>query len=243
MLHKQEIEEHLTNPQAQYNRIRRKKQHERMGDFIAACRVALNPRKWAEELATKAEELEPVSAKVRGQVDDVNEEYTYKRKSKKGKHRSHDVAFTGEDTKVVGEAVGKPDGTKKEASQPPPKKPRHGTGAEVNDVIPIAENTKGRPENREQEQGPDISQPSIGRVDLTGNGNPTDNHPSKVPGDPVAFDAWFWRHQLQKALCSNTLPNNEVLVFPFISPLPSYFSFRKYPSSTSSLPRSRHMSK
>ena len=36
--------------------------------------------------------------------------------------------------------------------------------------------------------------------------------PSKIPSTPEAFDAWFWRHQLQRAFCSSDLLKDEVFV-------------------------------
>ena len=72
-----------------------------------------------------------------------------------------------------------------------------------------------------------ISQPKQeAEVDHGGfgmNANKNGHNPSsKIPNDPEVFDAWCWRHQLQKALRNENLPKDKVHTLSLLLSLISF---------------------
>ena len=210
MLRKRELKLFIkgSNEYFYYNRSRLqvKRQHQRMRDFIAGSCAALNPRKWVEECAKKTIKWDPTPAKMRS-PGDVSDERGAKDSPKKRKRTSSSA--TNEDTKPVVEMQGKHEDTGKEDSPPPVKKAKGEAEVEVNDGEVPAGIWTTQP-NQEVEG------------EITNETADSPGYSSKIPTNPEVFDVWFWRHQLQKAVCNDSLPKDKVhshfspyVLFPF----------------------------
>jgi hypothetical protein len=204
-----------------------------MRDFIAGCCAALNPSRWVEESVKKAIEWEPTPAKMRSSGD-ISEERGTKETPKKRKRTSSTVGFSGatndsEGTKPVVEMQSKHEDTGRDDPPSPVKKAKGEAEVEVKDGDAPAGIWTTQP----NQEGPEEEETTNETADSPG-------HSSKIPTNPEVFDVWFWRHQLQKAVCNDSLPKDKVPVMSLISRLMSYFLSRTCPSSTRYSPSSKH---
>ena len=112
---------------------------------------------------------------------------------------------------------------KKPVVEVQPEGKHEDSAKEDSDSLSLVKKAKGEEEVEMNERDAPVSiwmmhpnQECLGEGETMNKTADSPGHSSKFPTNPEVFNVWFWRHQLQKAICNDTLPKDKVHIMSLV---------------------------